>query len=198
MDSESLPIVVSPKEKLLGKVVWVGGTGFSSAYALIGDVDTAFGEGSIVLHQLLLTGSVTKQRSGPISLQSRCGAEELGLIPPFQSRTDQKKDYCRPGYTPKKPSDIRAYAGISSLLEYVILGKANFPEIEGVCRWLACLNRFAWRWVESAKASLAFQGGRGVHICWIQVSQAYRQTEFFKYSFQCRKSRIASIYLQLR
>ncbi|KOX98507.1 hypothetical protein [Pseudomonas nunensis] len=126
LDSESLPIAVTPNEKLLGKIVWVGGAGFSSAYALIGDTGPAFGEGSIALHQLLRTGKVSKQKLGPISVADRCGPEERGLRPPFQSRPDLSNDHCRPDYTVKKQTDIRAYTGISRELDYVILGQAKF------------------------------------------------------------------------
>lgn len=127
LDSESLPIAVAPKNELLGKVVWVGGAGFSNTYALIGDKGPAFGEGSIALHQLLRTGKVTKQKPGPLSATGRCGPEEFGLSPPFQSRPDLKNDRCRSDYTVKTQSDIRAYIGISSALDYVILGAASFP-----------------------------------------------------------------------
>ena len=50
--------------RYLGKLVWVGGAGFTPALALIGDRGPAFGEGSIALHQLLRTGSVTRQKPG--------------------------------------------------------------------------------------------------------------------------------------
>jgi hypothetical protein len=126
LDSESLPIAVTPNVELLGKVVWVGGAGLSNVYALIGDKGPVFGEGSIALHQLLRTGKVSKQKTGPISVAGRCGPEELGLRPPFQSRPDLKNDRCRLDNTVKTLTDIRAYTGISSLVDYVILGNANF------------------------------------------------------------------------
>ncbi|WP_148051138.1 hypothetical protein [Pseudomonas fluorescens] len=127
LDSESLPIAVTPNEKLLGNIVWVGGAGFSSAYALIGDKGPAFGEGSIALHQLIRTGKVSKQKPGPISVADRCGPEERSLRPPFQSRPDVNNDRCRPDYTVKKQTDIRAYSGVARELDYVILGRAKFP-----------------------------------------------------------------------
>ncbi|MBC8785610.1 hypothetical protein A7D21_28240 [Pseudomonas sp. AP19] len=129
LDSESLPIAVTPRTDLLGKVVWVSGTGFTGTYALIGDKGPAFGEGSIALHQLLRTGAIAPQKSGPISLEDRCKSGERDLLPPFQSRPDLKDDKCRAGYTAKSPSDIRAYTGIVEQLDYVILGTAQFPTL---------------------------------------------------------------------
>ncbi|MBP2082955.1 MULTISPECIES: hypothetical protein [Pseudomonas] len=126
LDSETLPIAVTPRTDLLGKVVWIGGTGYRSTYAIIGDKGPAFGEGSIALHQLLRTGVISEQKSGPIALEDRCGAGELGLRPPFQSRPDRPSDKCRPGYTAKSPSDIRAYTGIIEELDFVVLGDAKF------------------------------------------------------------------------
>ncbi|POF42328.1 hypothetical protein B0D71_12940 [Pseudomonas laurylsulfativorans] len=129
LDSESLPIAVTPRVDLLGKVVWVGGAGLTSTFALIGDKGPAFGEGSIALHQLLRTGAIAEQKTGPIAKKDRCGPGELSLRPPFQSRPDLVDDRCQPGYTAKSQSDIRAYTGIVNKLDFVILGQANFPTI---------------------------------------------------------------------
>jgi hypothetical protein len=128
LDAEALPIAVAPSTRYLGKLVWVGGAGFTPALALIGDSGPAFGEGSIALHQLLRSGSVTRQKPGPIPLDQRCGAGELGLKPPFLSRPGGgAADRCRPGRTVKTPSDVRAYQGIDAVLDYVILGQAQLP-----------------------------------------------------------------------
>jgi hypothetical protein len=128
LDAEALPIAVAPARDYLGKLVWVGGAGFTPALALIGDSGPAFGEGSIALHQLLRSGSVTRQKPGPIPLDQRCGAGELGLKPPFVSRPGGgSADRCRPGRTAKTPSDVRAYQGIDAVLDYVILGQAKLP-----------------------------------------------------------------------
>ncbi len=129
LDSESLPIVVTPRIDLLGRVVWVNGSGFIGTYALIGDKGPAFGEGSIALHQLLRTGAIATQKSGPISLENRCKSGESELLPPFQSRPDRTQDKCRAGYTAKSQSDIRAYTGIEEQLDYVVLGNARFPTL---------------------------------------------------------------------
>jgi hypothetical protein len=128
LDSEVLPIAVAPAREYLGKLVWVGGEGFTPTLAIIGDRGPAFGEGSIALHQLLRTGIVTLQKPGPIPLDQRCGPDELGLKPPFVSRPGGgSADRCRPGRTPTTSSDVRAYVGIDAVLDYVILGEAALP-----------------------------------------------------------------------
>lgn len=128
LDAEALPIAVAPAAELLGKLVWVGGAGFTPTLALIGDRGPAFGEGSIALHQLLRTGSVTRQKPGPIPLEQRCGPGELGLKPPFVSRPGGgSADRCKPGRQPTTPSDVRAYQGIDAVLDHVILGRADLP-----------------------------------------------------------------------
>lgn len=127
LDAESLPIAVAPSRQFLGKLVWVGGAGFTPTLALLGDKGPAFGEGSIALHQLLRTGTVTRQKPGPIPLDQRCGPAELGLKPPFVSRPGSSADRCRPGRTPTTPADVRAYQGIDAVLDYVILGQATLP-----------------------------------------------------------------------
>lgn len=132
LDSESLPIAVTPDIALLGTVVWVGGAGFSSSYALIGDKGPAFGEGSIALHQLLRTRSIAQQKSGPIVVGDRCGTGELSLQPPFQARPDLRNDNCKADYKAKSQSDIRAYSGIGKVLDFVILGKAAFQRKDTV------------------------------------------------------------------
>ena len=125
LDAESLPIVVTPRRDLLGHVVWVGGPGRRATFAVVGDVGPAFGEGSIALHQLLRTGSVTPQAPGPIPLAQRCGPGELALQPPFQSRPDLSDDRCRPGRQPRGAADVRAYVGIEDALDFVVLGTAT-------------------------------------------------------------------------
>lgn len=128
LDAEALPIAVAPAREYLGKLVWVGGAGFTPTLALIGDRGPAFGEGSIALHQLLRTGTVTRQKPGPIPRDQRCGPGELGLKPPFVSRPDGGvTDRCRPGHMPTTSSDVRAYQGIDAVLDYVILGQAALP-----------------------------------------------------------------------
>ena len=128
LDAEALPIAVAPAREYLGKLVWVGGAGFTSTLALIGDRGPAFGEGSIALHQLLRTGTVTRQKPGPIPRDQRCGPDELGLKPPFVSRPGGgSADRCRPGRTPTTSSDVRAYQGIDAGLDFVILGQAALP-----------------------------------------------------------------------
>lgn len=128
LDAEALPIAVAPAREYLGKLVWVGGAGFTPTLALIGDRGPAFGEGSIALHQLLRTGTVTRQKPGPIPRDQRCGPGELGLKPPFVSRPGGgSADRCRPGRTPTTPSDVRAYQGIDAVLDFVILGQATLP-----------------------------------------------------------------------
>lgn len=127
LDAESLPVAVTPRADLLGQLVWVGGAGRRASVALLGDVGPAFGEGSIALHQLLRTGTVTRQRPGPIPLAARCGAEELALAPPFQSRPDLRGDGCRPGAVARSAADVRAYVGIDDRLDFVVLGQARLP-----------------------------------------------------------------------
>jgi hypothetical protein len=128
LDAEALPIAVAPAREVLGKLVWVGGAGFTPTLALIGDRGPAFGEGSIALHQLLRTGTVTRQKPGPIPRDQRCGPGESGLKPPFVSRPGGgNADRCRPGRTPTTSSDVRAYQGIDAVLDYVILGQAALP-----------------------------------------------------------------------
>jgi hypothetical protein len=128
LDAESLPIAVAPTSEFLGRLVWVGGAGFRPTWALIGDRGPAFGEGSIALHQLLRTGMVTRQKPGPIPRDQRCGPGESDLLPPFLSRPDDgPADRCRPGRTPTTSSDVRAYQGIDTLLDFVILGQAALP-----------------------------------------------------------------------
>lgn len=127
LDAESLPVAVAPARQYLGKLVWVGGAGFTPTLALVGDIGPAFGEGSIALHQLLRTGTVTRQKPGPIPLDQRCGPAELALKPPFVSRPGTSADRCRPGHTPTTPADVRAYQGIDAVLDYVILGQATLP-----------------------------------------------------------------------
>ena len=128
LDAEALPIAVAPAREYLGKLVWVGGAGFTPTLALIGDRGPAFGEGSIALHQLLRTATVTRQKPGPIPRDQRCGPGELGLKPPFVSRPGGgSADRCRPGRTPTTSSDVRAYQGIDTVLDYVVLGQAALP-----------------------------------------------------------------------
>ena len=131
LNSETLPIVVTPDADLLGRVAMVvedrGAVGGSTP-AIIGDAGPAFGEGSIALHQMLRYGSIGFQKVGPILPANRCGPEELGLRPPFVSKPDGGSgDLCRPGYRPKTVTDIRAYAGMDQDVDFVILGKAFFP-----------------------------------------------------------------------
>lgn len=126
LNSEALPIAVTPRVDLLGHVVWVGGSGMHGTYAILGDKGPAFGEGSIALHQLVREGRVSSQQPGPIAAAKRCTSVELGLKAPFESRPDGgKSDRCRPGYAAKSDTDVRAYAGVDQDLDFVILGKAT-------------------------------------------------------------------------
>jgi hypothetical protein len=134
LDSEAIPIAVTPTRDLLGKIVVVGGGGESGiggrdgVAAIIGDSGPAFGEGSIALHQLLRYGSVKAQKPGPIAADGRCQAAELSLEPPFLSKPDGRAaDRCRSGYKAKTVSDIRAYEGFDEKISFVILGKASMP-----------------------------------------------------------------------
>ena len=127
LNSETLPIAVTPRVDLLGHVVWVGGAGMHGTYAILGDKGPAFGEGSIALHQLVREGSVTPQKPGPIPAAKRCTDGELALNPPFESRPDGGwSDRCKAGYTAKGDADVRAYVSIDHDLDFVILGKATF------------------------------------------------------------------------
>ena len=127
LNSETLPIAVTPSAALLGRAVWVGGAGMTATFAVVGDAGPAFGEGSIALHQLLRQGAVSRQSVGPIPVEKRCQAGETGLLAPFQSRPDGgPADRCRAGYTAKTVSDVRAYAGIDQSIDFVILGTAAF------------------------------------------------------------------------
>ena len=131
LDSEALPIAVTPRRDLLGKVVWLVGQGLHGTFAVIGDSGPAFGEGSIALHQLLRVGSVSKQKLGPIPTSMRCAEAEMALQPPFQSRPDGgPSDRCRVGVTAKTSSDVRAYVGIDKPIDFVVLGSAAF-ELDG-------------------------------------------------------------------
>lgn len=125
LDSAALPIAVTPRTDLLGKLVWVGGKKMTPSLALIGDIGPAFGEGSIALHQQLLRGGVTPQKPGPIPLAMRCNEGERALKAPFKSSPDAKGDLCRPGYKPISKSDVRAYLGIDQPLDFVVLGKTH-------------------------------------------------------------------------
>ena len=127
LNSETLPIAVTPSADLLGRAVWVSGAGMTATFAVVGDAGPAFGEGSIALHQLLRRGAVARQSVGPIPVDKRCQAGETGLTAPFQSRPDGgTADRCRAGYTAKTVSDVRAYTGIDQSIDFVILGAAAF------------------------------------------------------------------------
>ncbi len=127
LNSESLPIAVTPSSDLLGKVAWVAGKGMHGTFALIGDTGPAFGEGSIALHQLLRSGALSTQKPGPIPADKRCLPGEVGLLPPFESRPDDGvRDRCKPGYKARSRADIRAYSGIGFPLDFVIPGAASF------------------------------------------------------------------------
>lgn len=127
LDSEALPIAVTPVPGLLGTVVWLAGQGMHGTFAVIGDSGPAFGEGSIAFHQLLRRGSVSKQKPGPIPVDKRCAEAETALQPPFQSRPDGgPSDRCRAGFTAKTLSDVRAYVGVDKPLDFIVLGSAAF------------------------------------------------------------------------
>jgi hypothetical protein len=127
LNAEALPVAVTPRAELLGRAVWVGGSGMTGTFAVVGDAGPAFGEGSIALHQLLRRGAVTSQSVGPIAVEKRCQDGESGLLPPFQSRPDGgTADRCRTGYTARTASDVRAYGGIDQSIDFVVLGAAAF------------------------------------------------------------------------
>jgi hypothetical protein len=88
LNAETLPIAVAPSADLLGKIVWLGGSGYPPSLALIGEVGRAFGEGSIALHQLLRYGAVAEQKRGPIAVRDRChDAEVLLKLPSYPGQT---------------------------------------------------------------------------------------------------------------
>ncbi|MFL9869523.1 hypothetical protein PQR67_35585 [Paraburkholderia fungorum] len=127
LDSEALPIAVTPTKRLLGQLVWVGGSGLHGTTAVIGDEGPAFGEGSIALHQLLRYGSVIPQKPGPIRQDKRCRGEETAMRPPFVSKPDGgSNDRCAAGRRPVSDSDIRAYSGITESIDFLVLGNAAF------------------------------------------------------------------------
>lgn len=132
LDSETLPIAVTPTAGMLGAIVWVGGQGLHGTFALVGESGPAFGEGSIALHQLLHTNRITAQASGPIPVDQRCSAVESGLQAPFRSSPDKRSDRCTAGRTASTASDIRAYNGISQPIDFVVLGKAGFSRKRGL------------------------------------------------------------------
>ncbi|MBR8657649.1 hypothetical protein KDH83_30480 [Achromobacter sp. Marseille-Q0513] len=122
LDSESLPVLVTPRDHpdLLGRVALVRGAGLRDTYAVFGDTGPAFGEGSIALHQLLRYGAVSAQRPGPIAASRRCGPEEA-VLPPFRSSPDVNGDVCRPGRQAQGATDIRGYAAIQDRIQFLIL-----------------------------------------------------------------------------
>jgi hypothetical protein len=129
IDSAAIPALVAPTggPDLVGAVAWVR-FGDKQGFAIIGDTGPAFGEGSVALHQLLRNGAIGPvQPVGPLPLSMRCSAAETGLKPPFLSRPDAAKDQCRPGYTPKSAADIRAYQGIESGVESIVLTRVKPP-----------------------------------------------------------------------
>lgn len=129
IDSAAIPALVAPtsRPELVGAVVWVR-FGDKQGFAIVGDTGPAFGEGSVALHQLLRNGAVGPvQPVGPLPLAMRCSAAETGLKPPFLSRPDAANDKCRSGYTAKSAADIRAYQGIESGVESIVLTRVKPP-----------------------------------------------------------------------
>jgi hypothetical protein len=128
VDSAEVPSMVGPKDRTsdLGRVAWVRSREFSrDAFAVIGDVGNAFGEGSIALHQLLRYGALNDQKPGPIAPPHRCRGSELKLEKPFVSRPNEKNDACVEGRQPRGATDIRAYGEIETV-DSIFLGAAAF------------------------------------------------------------------------
>lgn len=123
LNSENLPLAVTPDKKLLGKLIWVTGENLTPTFALIADKGPAFGEGSIALHQLLRYNKLVPQKPGPIPVAQRCSPIEV-LRAPFASHPDDKDDVCGKAGTRTTASDIRAYRGFSNKLDFIILGKS--------------------------------------------------------------------------
>jgi hypothetical protein len=128
VDSAQVPSIVGLKSRTgdLGRVAWVRSREFSEeAFAVVGDIGDAFGEGSIALHQLLRYGAIRGQKPGPVDLSHRCQQSERDLMKPFVSSPDQIKDACVEGKQPRGAADIRAYGGIESV-DSIFLGAAAF------------------------------------------------------------------------
>ena len=158
LNSEKLPIAVTPQKDLLGKVVWVNAAGMKGTFSLVGDFGPAFGEGSIALHQLLRYGEIREQKTGPISVADRCKAVELNLKPPFVSRPDGGlSDRCKKGYIAKTISDIRAYSGIDDQLDFLVLGKAIFEIKDYVIQSEVNQNSIKNRAIESGYSTEKIQ-----------------------------------------
>jgi hypothetical protein len=123
VDSSAIPALVVPEDRgdLVGSIAWVR-FGDRETFAVINDTGPAFGEGSVALHDVLQRGSVDDSHPiGPIPLEMRCGEAEKSLRVPFLSAPDSGSDRCRPGYTAKQKSDVRAKTGIGSGVTSIIL-----------------------------------------------------------------------------
>lgn len=131
LDSSSIPTLVSPRTSSvsIGQVAWLRMSDNSPGiFAVVGDIGPKFGEASIALHQLLRDGKLTHQDLGPMPKEARCGAAEKALRPPFNAGLDVKNDTCKKTNDhPTGGADIRAYTGIGTPVEVLILGAARLP-----------------------------------------------------------------------
>lgn len=127
LDSAALPVLVTPLSRLelSGAIAWVR-FGDKSTFAIFGDSGPRFGEGSVALHQLLRAGTLTPQALGPIPAALRCGAAERALRHPFVVRPDLPDDKCKDGKA-RSAADIRAYSGIASGVDTVVLPDVKLP-----------------------------------------------------------------------
>lgn len=129
VDSSVLPGIVVPEGRadLIGAIAWVR-YGSRSTFAIVNDEGPSFGEGSIALHRALRFDTPPPlQPIGPIPLSLRCTAIEK-FQPPFNSAPDDGEiDLCKAGRKPTSATDIRAYNGIGSGVQTIILPNERPP-----------------------------------------------------------------------
>jgi hypothetical protein len=129
LDSSVLPGIVVPEGRtnLIGAIVWVR-YGSRSTFAIVNDEGPSFGEGSIALHRALRFDTPPPiQPVGPIPVSHRCTAIEK-FQPPFNSAPDDGEvDLCKAGRKPTSATDIRAYNGIGSGVQTIILPNVKPP-----------------------------------------------------------------------
>ena len=131
LDSATIPVLVAPRDELLGAVAWLR-LGDRSTFAIFGDSGPRLGEGSIALHQYLLYGALQPpQPIGPIPVSERCGRLERSIRAPFKASPDPG-DECRAGRAYTSVSDIRGYANIDDPVDVVILEEVRLPRNSNV------------------------------------------------------------------